>query len=101
MKTSIQSLATVALTVIGLLSPRVQAVSPPPDGGYPGNNTAEGQNAFLSLITGTYNTAVGLLSLRVLTEGNFNMGVGAGTLVANTGDNLTKPRIVGLKLSFG
>ena len=27
------------------LSPRAQAVSPAPDGGYPGGNTAEGQNA--------------------------------------------------------
>ena len=27
------------------LCPCVQAVVPPPDGGYPGGNTAEGQNA--------------------------------------------------------
>ena len=27
------------------LSPRVQAVDPPPDGGYPGQNTAEGEDA--------------------------------------------------------
>jgi hypothetical protein len=35
------------------------AVNPPPDGGYPGGNTAEGQNALLNLTSGTYNTAVG------------------------------------------
>jgi hypothetical protein len=42
MKTSIRSLGTVAITVIGfVLSPKTQAISPPPDGGYPGANTAE------------------------------------------------------------
>jgi hypothetical protein len=30
----------------------VQAVVPPPDGGYPNFNTAEGQNALFSLTTG-------------------------------------------------
>ena len=66
-----------------------QAVSPPPDGGYPGGNTAEGQNALLSLTTGTYNTGVGFFSLSVTTTGKFNTAVGAGTLLANTGDNNT------------
>ena len=66
-----------------------QAVSPPPDGGYPGGNTAEGQNALLSLMTGTYNTGVGFFSLSVTTTGKFNTALGAGTLLANTGDNNT------------
>ena len=57
---------------------RTQAVSPAPDGGYPGGNTAEGQNALLSLTTGTYNTAVGVFSLRSNTNGTFNTAVGAG-----------------------
>ena len=61
-----------------------QAVSPAPDGGYPNGNTAEGQNALLSLSTGTFNTAIGVFSLESLTEGNFNTGVGAGALLANT-----------------
>jgi hypothetical protein len=38
---------------------RLQAVSPPPDGGYPGGNTAEGQSALLGRTSGNYNTAVG------------------------------------------
>ena len=42
---------------------KLQAVIPPPDGGYPGGNTAEGQNALLSLSSGGYNTAVGFVSL--------------------------------------
>ncbi len=90
MKTSIRLLAIVALTIIGfVLSPKAEAVSPPPDGGYPGGNTAEGQNALLSLTTGTYNTAVGFLSLLNNTAGQFNTAVGAGTLLFNAGDPAT------------
>jgi len=40
-----------------------QVVSPPPDGGYPGSNTAEGQNALLNLTSGTNNTAFGWFSI--------------------------------------
>jgi hypothetical protein len=68
---------------------KAQAVNPPPDGGYPGGNTAEGQNALLGLTTGTYNTAVGLFSLLSDTAANFNTGVGAGTLLVNTADENT------------
>jgi Chaperone of endosialidase len=71
------------------LVPVAQAVSPPPDGGYPGGNTAEGQTALLSLTSGGFNTAVGLFSLRALTDGNFNTGVGAGTLLLNSTDSNT------------
>ncbi|MFL6500214.1 MAG: tail fiber domain-containing protein [Candidatus Udaeobacter sp.] len=66
-----------------------QAVGPPPDGGYAGGNTAEGQAALFGLTSGTFNTAAGFLSLRTLTEGNFNTGMGAGTLFANTADQNT------------
>jgi hypothetical protein len=78
----------IVLVGIGLL-PNGQAVSPPPDGGYPGGNTAEGQSALLSLTTGTYNTAVGLYSLVSLTNAAFCTGVGAGTLLSNTADDNT------------
>src|SRR5262245_44657846 len=61
-----------------------QAVIPPPDGGYSGGNTATGQNALLSLSSGTYNTGVGLFSLVTITDGNFCTGIGAGTLLNNT-----------------
>jgi hypothetical protein len=71
------------LAWVGLL-PNTKAVSPAPDGGYPGGNTAEGQNALLSLTAGTYNTAFGLFSLLSNQEGQFNTGVGAGALLANT-----------------
>src|SRR5258706_2387130 len=70
-------------------SPMAEAVSPPPDGAYPGGNTAEGYSALLSLSTGVYNTANGIYSLLSLTDGNFCTGVGAGTLLANTADENT------------
>ena len=80
----------VALTVIGFaLSPKAQAVSPPPDGSYSGGNTAEGQDALLSLGTGTFNTAVGFFSLRSDSTNSFNTAIGAGALLANTADQNT------------
>jgi hypothetical protein len=58
MKTRIRSIiTTLAFLCLGLL-PKVEAVNPPPDGGYHGGNTAEGQDALFSLTTGTYNTAL-------------------------------------------
>jgi Chaperone of endosialidase len=89
MKTNIPAvLITLTLLCLGLL-PKSQAVSPAPDGGYPGGNTAEGQNALLSLTSGTYNTAVGLFSLESNSTANFNTGIGAGTLLVNTADQNT------------
>src|SRR6478609_5711901 len=78
----------IALVCLTLL-PKAQAVSPPPDGGYPGGNTAEGLNALFSRTTGGFNTGVGWFSLKSLTTGSFNTGVGAGTLVLNTADQNT------------
>ncbi len=70
------------------LLPLAQAVIPAPDGGYLGGNTAEGQNALLSLNVnaGSHNTAVGWFSLKSNVEGGFNTAVGSGTLFRNTGD---------------
>jgi len=76
------------LACFGLL-PKALAVVPPPDGGYPGFNTAEGQNALFSLTSGAGNTAVGWFSLKSVTTGNLNTAVGAGTLVLTSGDQNT------------
>ena len=81
-------LIAAVLACFGLL-PKTEAVVPPPDGGYPGGNMAEGQAALLSLTTGGFNTAAGWLSLRSITTGSFNTAIGAGTLLANTGDGNT------------
>jgi hypothetical protein len=78
----------LSLTYVGVL-PKAEAVSPPPDGGYPGGNTAEGQSALLSLTSGNYNTAVGFLSLLSTTTNSFNTAIGAGALLANTADQNT------------
>jgi hypothetical protein len=77
------------LIICAAFSQTAQAVSPPPDGGYAGGNTAEGQDALLSLTTGTYNTAIGFLSLKSNKTGNFNTAIGAGTLPVNTADENT------------
>src|SRR5215470_16448624 len=52
--------------------PMAEAINPPLDGGYAGGNTAEGASALFSLTAGTFNTAVGFLSVRSNTEGDFN-----------------------------
>ena len=86
-----------------VLCPTAQAVTPAPDGGYPGYNTAEGQNALFSLTTGLYktalgaytlfgdttgngNTAVGISVLRNNVIGSFNTGVALNALFTNNGD---------------
>jgi len=75
---------------LALATHRAQAVVPPPDGGYPGFNTAEGQNALFHLGSGAANTAVGWSSLQGDTDGAYNTGVGAGTLVfTSTGNSNT------------
>ena len=68
----------VSLLVHFAFSPQTRALSPPPDGGYPGGNTAEGQNALLSLTTGTFNTAVGFDSILSLTDASFCTGPALG-----------------------
>ena len=75
------------LLALGLgcaLAPTSQAVSPPPDGGYPNFNTAEGEDALFSLTTGTYNTAISFNALYFNTTGVTNTATGALSLQSNT-----------------
>src|ERR671919_284584 len=81
----------LALACIIGLAPKAQAVVPPPDGGYPGNNTAEGQNALLSLTSGVNNTAVGWFSLKSNRNGQLNTAVGAGGLYSAPANRKTTP----------
>jgi hypothetical protein len=69
------------------LSLSAQAVSPPPDGGYSGANTAEGNGALLHLTTGTNNTAVGSEALLNVNSASQNTAVGAQTLKNNVFQN--------------
>jgi len=70
------------LACFGLLD-GAQAVVPPPDGGYPGGNTAEGQDALFSLTQGSSNTATGFKALFSNTTGTSNTAIGANALFSN------------------
>ena len=59
-------------------------LKPPPDGGYPVQNTAEGDDALFSLTTGFQNTANGFRALHDNTTGGDNTATGAFALVSNT-----------------
>ena len=72
------------IVLVGFEFLPVQAVVPPPDGGYPNFTTAEGTNALKNLTTGAANTGVGWYSLFSAGAASNNTGVGAGTLALTT-----------------
>jgi hypothetical protein len=65
-------------------APNAFGVVPAPDGGYPGNNTAEGADALFSLTSGIDNNALGFQALYRNTTGNFNTAEGFRSLFSNT-----------------
>jgi hypothetical protein len=71
-------LASFALSSTG------HALSPPPDGGYANENTAEGDGALLSLTTGRSNTANGFQALFHNTTGYYNTATGFAALFQNS-----------------
>ena len=87
----IQLKKTTLLSLFALgcfaFAPTAQAVVPPPDGGYPGFNTAEGDNALFSNTTGTSNTADGAEALQSNTTGIQNTANGLRALFNNTTGN--------------
>src|SRR6266404_1644175 len=76
-------LIPVALACFGL-SPIARAVTPAPDGGYVGANTAEGTDALFSLTSGVWNVAVGFQALHGDTTGTQNTATGYRALFLNT-----------------
>jgi trimeric autotransporter adhesin len=78
----------LALACFALL-PSAQAetpfVSPAPDGGYPGHNTAEGTNALFHLIIGSgfWNSAFGDSALFNTTSGDANTALGYNAMFSN------------------
>src|SRR5689334_5185871 len=73
----------VILLTCFALAQGVQAVIPAPDGGYPGGNTAEGDNALLNLTSGVWNTALGRQALINDTTGGANTAAGFQALLNN------------------
>jgi hypothetical protein len=76
-------LITLVLGCIGFL-PKAQAVSPVPDGGYPGGNTAEGTDALLNLTSGVWNSGFGFEALNHDTAGGKNTATGIRALFSDT-----------------
>ena len=65
-------------------APKTFGVTPAPDGGYPGANTAEGDAALNGLTSGQHNTAIGFAALYYNTTGSENTATGSGALRDNT-----------------
>jgi hypothetical protein len=87
----ILSLFTFACFV---LPPKTEAVVPPPDGGYPGANTAEGNGALNSITpqargSGANNTAVGYHTLFSDISGSRNTATGSVALANNNANDNT------------
>src|SRR6516164_3053460 len=78
-------LTTTFACVVSVLLFRTvaDAVSPAPDGGYAGNNTAEGTSALFSLTSGIDNCGLGFQALYSNTTGQQNTGVGTNALLLN------------------
>ena len=85
----------VAVACFGL-SPMAQALlpPPPPDGGYPNQNTAEGEDALFSLTTGGFNTAIGSQALYNNTTGNFNTATVVVRLITTRPATGTRPAVL-------
>ena len=88
------ALLVIALVFACLAIPQsAQAVLPPPDGGYIGRNTAEGQDALFSLTNGVNNTAVGFDALYFNTGGSFNTATGFAALFRTQPAAITRPPV--------
>jgi len=87
------------------LCPVAEAVSPAPDGGYAGDNTAEGTQALQSLTTGVWNSAFGFRSLFKNETGIRNTAVGYQALYNTNGVNASGTGLdnvgVGVNALFG
>src|SRR6266403_4502327 len=109
MKTIIKTCVASYLAALGIsfacftdLTPKAFGVIPPPDGGYPNKNTAEGQDALFSLTNGTSNTANGFSALKANTNGDRNTANGALALFTNvTGSENTSTGYAALFFNRG
>ena len=95
------ALIILVLTPSALLPEARGALDPAPDGGYPGNNTAEGDGALFNLGSGaSSNTALGFFALRdnSADSADSNTAVGSQALSSNTAgsDNTAVGSVAGL-----
>ncbi len=81
---TIEGMKTMILFVSLACITTALAVDPPPDGGYPNQNTAEGDNALFHLTSGFGNTALGFSALYFNTYTNSNTAVGDYALFENS-----------------
>ncbi|HEY1893228.1 MAG TPA: tail fiber domain-containing protein [Chthoniobacterales bacterium] len=77
-------LIPVVLAAFAILQTAKAQLSPPPDGGYANDNTAEGTDALFSLTIGPDNTAIGFEALFSNTTGDSNTATGSIALGSNT-----------------
>ena len=89
MNNPIKFVNAVCATLVALfiMSPVARAVDPPPVGGYPGDNTAVGDDALFSLTTGIHNTAGGYSTLYFNTTGFNNTAIGWDAMISNNTGN--------------
>src|SRR5439155_17400079 len=85
-KTTIPLFCIVLAFLSVTVSPQARGVTPAPDGGYPNQNTAEGDNALFNLDTsqGENNTAIGFNALYTNTITGNNTAVGSNALYSDT-----------------
>jgi hypothetical protein len=91
MKPNIPPVLIIFALVCFALFQQVQSATDTPDpaGPLPVSNTADGQNALLSITTGIHNSAFGFDALLSNTDANFNTAVGSVALLSNTGTENT------------
>ena len=82
-KTTYLAIVGISFACFAGFAPTAFGVTPPPDGGYPNKNTAEGQDALFSLTFGTSNTANGYSALKANTTGDRNTANGTLALFTN------------------
>ncbi len=81
-KNTIRTISLIGTLVLAATTAR--AVDPPPDGGYPNQNTAEGEDALFTLTTGVRNTTIGFNALYRNATGSDNTASGNQALFANS-----------------
>src|SRR5437667_85748 len=87
-KTIYLAVAGVSLACFTGFAPKAFGVSPPPDGGYPNKNTANGSGALGNKTMDNNNTADGFQTLGNNTTGSLNIALGnnAGSGVSTADD---------------